>query len=161
MLYAFDLLMVRGYDVRLWPLEDRRHQLSRNSSRPLPDVIRYSETFSVSLAELERAVTEHRLEEIVAKRVGNGGRFVKWLLGLYPQHWSGQSLASIRPAAFSITKFAYRASLSGPASAFISRWELVQTRIYSGARSRISDASGGKRQSCCGCGLMLLCGFAR
>ncbi|HJU09950.1 MAG TPA: hypothetical protein VJ728_03690, partial [Candidatus Binataceae bacterium] len=69
-LYAFDLLMLRGHDVRLWPLEDCRHQL-RELVSTLPDVIRYSETFNVPLAELERAVREHRLEGIVAKRAGS------------------------------------------------------------------------------------------
>ena len=28
-LYAFDLLMLRGRDVRHWPIEERRHQLHR------------------------------------------------------------------------------------------------------------------------------------
>ena len=45
-LYAFDLLMLRGKDVRLWPLEDRREQL-REIIPALPDTIRYSETFNV------------------------------------------------------------------------------------------------------------------
>ena len=45
-LYAFDLLMLRGKDVRLWRLEDRREQL-REIIPALPDTIRYSETFNV------------------------------------------------------------------------------------------------------------------
>jgi bifunctional non-homologous end joining protein LigD len=44
-LYAFDMLMLRGRDVRLWPLEERRGQL-RELVSTLPDLIRYSETFS-------------------------------------------------------------------------------------------------------------------
>ena len=44
-LYAFDLLMLRGKDVRLWPFDDRREQL-REIVASLPDVIRFSETFS-------------------------------------------------------------------------------------------------------------------
>ena len=40
------LLMLRGRDVRLWPLDKRRHQL-RRAIQDLPDVIRYSETFNV------------------------------------------------------------------------------------------------------------------
>jgi bifunctional non-homologous end joining protein LigD len=38
-LYAFDLLMLRGKDVRLWPLDDRRDQL-REIVPTLPDTIR-------------------------------------------------------------------------------------------------------------------------
>jgi bifunctional non-homologous end joining protein LigD len=43
--YAFDLLMVRGKDSRLWQLDDRRGQL-REIILTLPDTIRYSETFN-------------------------------------------------------------------------------------------------------------------
>jgi bifunctional non-homologous end joining protein LigD len=69
-LYAFDLLMLRGNDVRKWPLEDRREQL-REVISTLPDTIRYSENFSVPLSELVAAVRNHQLEGIVAKRVGS------------------------------------------------------------------------------------------
>ena len=48
-LYAFDLLMLRGKDVLLWPLEDRREQL-RDVVQPLPDTIRFSETFKRAAA---------------------------------------------------------------------------------------------------------------
>jgi bifunctional non-homologous end joining protein LigD len=41
-LYAFDLLMVNGKDVRMWPLVDRREQLCEIVST-LPDTIRYSD----------------------------------------------------------------------------------------------------------------------
>src|SRR5690242_7769202 len=74
--------MLRGRDVRLWPLEHRREQL-RELVSTLPDVIRYSETFSVALADLERAVRDYRLEGIVAKRAGSpyhsGERCGDWL----------------------------------------------------------------------------------
>lgn len=50
-LYAFDLLMLRGKDVRSWSLDDRREQL-RKVVRTLSDAIRYSETFNVPLPEL-------------------------------------------------------------------------------------------------------------
>jgi bifunctional non-homologous end joining protein LigD len=66
-LYAFDLLMLQGKDVRLWPLEERREQLQA-LVRNLPDAIRFSETFSVPVSELMRAVRKHQLEGIVAKR---------------------------------------------------------------------------------------------
>jgi bifunctional non-homologous end joining protein LigD len=78
-LYAFDLLMLRGKDVRLWPLDDRLNELAQ----PLPDTIRYSETFNVPLSELMRAVKKDQLEGIVAKRAGSpyrsGERSADWL----------------------------------------------------------------------------------
>jgi len=81
-LYAFDLLMLRGWDVRDWTLEERRGEL-REVVRNLSDTIRYSETFEVPLPELEGAVREHRLEGIVAKRAGSlyrtGERCHDWL----------------------------------------------------------------------------------
>src|SRR5262249_55196030 len=80
-LYAFDLLMLRGKDVRLWPLDDRREQLSE-IVQCLPDTVRYSETFNVPLEKLVTAVRKHRLEGIVAKRVGSpyrsGERSADW-----------------------------------------------------------------------------------
>jgi ATP-dependent DNA ligase len=81
-LYAFDLLMLRGKDVRLWPLDDRREQL-REIIASLPDVIRFSETFNVPLPELMGAVRKHQLEGIVAKRAGSpyrsGERSFDWI----------------------------------------------------------------------------------
>ena len=81
-LYAFDLLMLRGRDVRRWPLEDRHAQLWQEI-KPLADAVRYSETFSVALVDLIRAVREHQLEGIVAKRAGSpyrsGERCGDWL----------------------------------------------------------------------------------
>ena len=50
---------------------------------PLPDAIRYSETFNVPLSELMRAVNKHQLEGIIAKRAGSqyrsGERSANWL----------------------------------------------------------------------------------
>jgi bifunctional non-homologous end joining protein LigD len=69
-LYAFDLLMWCGKDVRLWPLEERREQL-RQIIPHLPEAIRFSETFDVPLSELIREVRQHQLEGIVAKRAGS------------------------------------------------------------------------------------------
>jgi bifunctional non-homologous end joining protein LigD len=81
-LYAFDLLMLHGKDVRLSTLEDRREQLHKLVPN-LPDTIRYSETFKVPLSELMRAVKKHQLEGIVAKRSGSpyrsGERSADWL----------------------------------------------------------------------------------
>ena len=82
MLYAFDLLMMRGRYVRDWPLEERRGQLSE-AIKQLPDTVRYSETFRVPLTDLERAVRQHKIEGIVAKRAGSpyrsGERCGEWL----------------------------------------------------------------------------------
>jgi ATP-dependent DNA ligase len=81
-LYAFDLLMLRGKDVRMRPLDDRREQL-REIVTTLPGTIRYSETFNVPLNELMQAVRRHQLEGIVAKRAGSpyrsGERCGDWL----------------------------------------------------------------------------------
>jgi bifunctional non-homologous end joining protein LigD len=74
--------MLRGKDVRLWALEERREQL-RGLVQHLPNAIRFSETFNVPLSELVRVVREHRLEGIVAKRAGglyrSGERCGDWL----------------------------------------------------------------------------------
>jgi ATP-dependent DNA ligase len=50
----------------LWPLYDRRGQL-RETVAPLPETIRYSETFNLPLSEFMRPVRKHQLEGIVAK----------------------------------------------------------------------------------------------
>jgi bifunctional non-homologous end joining protein LigD len=81
-LYAFDLLMLCGRDVRFWPLQERRTEVPQ-AIKGLPDTIRYSEIFDVPLADLERAVRENQLEGIVAKRAGSpygpGERCGDWL----------------------------------------------------------------------------------
>ena len=81
-LYAFDLLMFRGRDVRLWPLEERRGHLSEIAGR-LPTSIRYSESFGAPLPDLISTVRQHQLEGIVAKRAGSpyrsGERSDDWL----------------------------------------------------------------------------------
>jgi DNA ligase D-like protein (predicted ligase) len=79
--YAFDLLMVRGRDLRLSPLQERRKRLRKVVDR-LPASIRYSETFAVPAATLVRVVRENGLEGIVAKRAGSvyrSGRSGDWL----------------------------------------------------------------------------------
>jgi bifunctional non-homologous end joining protein LigD len=81
-LYAFDLLMLRGKDMRFWPLEERREQL-RQIVEQVPDTIRYSEIFNVPLPDLMLEVRRHHLEGIVAKRAGSqyrsGERCSDWL----------------------------------------------------------------------------------
>jgi bifunctional non-homologous end joining protein LigD len=83
-LYAFDLLMLSGKDVRPWPLDERRGHL-REVVPTLSDNVRYCETFNVPLSELVQAVRKHQLEGIVAKRAGSPyrsgercGDWVKW-----------------------------------------------------------------------------------
>ena len=81
--YAFDLLILRGKDLRLSPLEERRKRL-RKIVDGLPETIRYSETFAVQAATLMRVVRENGLEGIVAKRAGStyrsgrSGDWIKW-----------------------------------------------------------------------------------
>jgi bifunctional non-homologous end joining protein LigD len=81
--YVFDLLILRGKDLRLSPLEERRKRL-RKIVDGLPENIRYSETFAVPAAQLVSAVRENGLEGIVAKRAGStyrsgrSGDWVKW-----------------------------------------------------------------------------------
>ena len=79
--YAFDLLILRGKDLRLSPLEERRKRLRRVVDG-LPESIRCSETFAVPAATLVRVVRENGLEGIVAKRAGStyrSGRSGDWL----------------------------------------------------------------------------------
>jgi bifunctional non-homologous end joining protein LigD len=64
-LYAFDLLMLRGKDVQLWPLEERREQL-REIVTQLPDTVRYSETFDVPLPDLILAVSNSSLKGLLS-----------------------------------------------------------------------------------------------
>jgi bifunctional non-homologous end joining protein LigD len=122
-LYAFDLLMLRGKDVRRWPLDDRREGL-RHILRRLPNTIRYSETFNVSLPELMRTVRKHQLEGIVAKRAGSEYRsgercadWVKWranrgqefVIGGYALN--GNALDSILVGYYEDRKLMYAASV--------------------------------------------------
>lgn len=81
--YAFDLLMLRGRDIRALALDERRKRLSALLKK-LPPVILYSETFDAPIGELKRIVREHGLEGIVAKRAdsqyrsGRSADWVKW-----------------------------------------------------------------------------------
>jgi ATP-dependent DNA ligase len=60
-LYTFDLLMLRGKDVRSWAIEERRGR-HLEIAQQLPPSIRYSETFDAPLPELIKAVRQHQLE---------------------------------------------------------------------------------------------------
>jgi len=58
--YAFDLLMMRGKDLRGSALEDRRDRLRKLVSG-LPGIIRYSYTFAVPAPALMRVIREKGL----------------------------------------------------------------------------------------------------
>jgi ATP-dependent DNA ligase len=68
--YVFDLLMVRGRDLRQCPLEERREHL-REIVNGSPEINRYSETFAAPAAALIQVVRENGLEGIVAMRAGS------------------------------------------------------------------------------------------
>jgi bifunctional non-homologous end joining protein LigD len=80
-MYAFDLLMLHGKDVRPSSLDDRRAELQEITGR-LPDAIWFSETFNVPISDLVAAVRQNQLEGIVAKRAGSpyrsGERSADW-----------------------------------------------------------------------------------
>lgn len=79
--FAFDLLMMRGRDLRGSALEDRRERLRKLVSG-LPGIIRYSYTFAVPAPALMRVIRENGLEGIVAKRASSAyrsGRSDDWL----------------------------------------------------------------------------------
>src|SRR6516164_9307616 len=81
-LYAFDLPILAGKDLRQAPLEVRREKL-RQLVATLSDPIRYSETFDVPPSELMRVVRSNGLEGVVAKRLGStykpGDRSGDWV----------------------------------------------------------------------------------
>jgi bifunctional non-homologous end joining protein LigD len=79
--YVFDLLILRGKDLRLSPLEERRRRL-RKIVDGLTENIRYSKRFSVPAATLVRMIRDNGLEGVVAKRAGSAyhsGRSRDWL----------------------------------------------------------------------------------
>ena len=83
-MYAFDLIMLRGRDVRTWPLEERRADL-HDLAHARSGAMRFSENFNVPCSGLVlvEVVREHRLEGIVAKRAGSpyhsGERSADWV----------------------------------------------------------------------------------
>jgi bifunctional non-homologous end joining protein LigD len=83
-LYTFDLPMLRGQDVRSWPLEERCGRLLEIAQH-FSSTIRYSEGFEVRLADLISVVRQHGVEGIVAKRARSpyrsGERSGDWLSG--------------------------------------------------------------------------------
>jgi bifunctional non-homologous end joining protein LigD len=81
-LWAFDLLMIDGEDIRALPLELRRERLLRLLDETTPEGIVFSEHQDGNGEALYRAVCAAGLEGIVAKRKGSryaAGRSKAWL----------------------------------------------------------------------------------
>ena len=69
--YLFDVPVLRGRDLRSFPLEDRRARLEQNVLPSLAEPIRASPILPGPLRELIRAVKEQGLEGLVAKQRGS------------------------------------------------------------------------------------------
>src|SRR3954471_11920701 len=81
-LWAFDLLMIDGEDIRALPLEERRARLLRLLEQAKPEGIYFSEHDDGGGEALYRAACGLGLEGIVAKRKGSryvSGRSKAWL----------------------------------------------------------------------------------
>ena len=81
-LWAFDLLMIDGHDIRRLPLEARRERLLRLLEDTTPDSIVFSEHQDGDGEALYRAACKAGLEGIVAKRKGSrysSGRSKAWV----------------------------------------------------------------------------------
>jgi bifunctional non-homologous end joining protein LigD len=81
--YVFDLLILRGRDLRFEALERRRELLKTKVLSKLHEPIRYSPSLDANLPELIRSVREQGLEGLVAKRRSSvyeaGQRSGAWL----------------------------------------------------------------------------------
>lgn len=69
--YVFDLLALRGSDLRKLPLGDRRRLLEREAIKGMRDPIRLSVAFKSSANELVAAAKKAGLEGVIAKRVSS------------------------------------------------------------------------------------------
>jgi bifunctional non-homologous end joining protein LigD len=80
--WVFDLLEVNGRDMRVLPLEERRHHLKHQvASHPGDGMLRYSETFA-DPARLLAAARDLGLEGVVSKRLDapyRSGRRPEWV----------------------------------------------------------------------------------
>ena len=80
-LFAFDVLMIDGEDIRREPLRERRARLAR-ALRRAPDAIRFSEHLEDDGPEIFRHACALGLEGIVSKRRDaryRSGRSITWL----------------------------------------------------------------------------------
>jgi len=69
--YLFDLLVLRGKDLRKLPLRGRRHLLERKAVKGMRDPVRLSAGFNASPIELIAAAKQAGLEGVIAKRVSS------------------------------------------------------------------------------------------
>lgn len=69
--YVFDLLALRGRDLRKLPLRDRRRLLERDALRRMRDPVRLSIGFNASANELIAAAKKAGLEGVIAKRASS------------------------------------------------------------------------------------------
>jgi len=67
--FLFDVLILKGRDLRGEPLETRRELLSRTVLPKLAEPIREAPQFDAPLKDLVRAIREQGLEGLVAKRI--------------------------------------------------------------------------------------------
>jgi DNA ligase D-like protein (predicted ligase) len=81
--YAFDLLILRGRDLRFKALDNRRELLKTKVLSRLHEPIRYSPDLDATVSDLIRSVREQGLEGLVAKRrtsvYESGQRSGAWL----------------------------------------------------------------------------------
>lgn len=81
--YVFDLLWLDGHDLTRMPLEQRRELLRQRLPKDKNSLIRFSDNFDTSAAELLKAVRNMGMEGIIAKRSGSlyfpGDRSDEWL----------------------------------------------------------------------------------
>src|SRR3954454_9630681 len=96
-LWAFDLLMIDGEDIRTLPLEERRARLLRLLEQAKPEGIYFSEHDDGGGEALYRAACGLGLEGIVAKRKGSryaSGRSKAWLKIKNPEFRRRDELAA-------------------------------------------------------------------
>ena len=66
--YVFDLLVLRGRDLRKLPLRERRRLLEREALKDMRDPVRLSVSFNASANDLVAAAKKAGLEGVIAKR---------------------------------------------------------------------------------------------
>jgi DNA ligase D-like protein (predicted ligase) len=81
--YAFDLLILKGRDLRSKPLRERRELLRSEVLSKLDEPIRYSPTLDSRLRDLIESVRQQGFEGLIAKRINSayesGERSGAWL----------------------------------------------------------------------------------
>ena len=81
--YVFDLLVLRGRDLRKLPLRDRRRLLERDALKGRRDPVRLSVSFNASASDLIAAAKKAGLEGVIAKRTDSryetGERSGAWI----------------------------------------------------------------------------------